>query len=69
MIRMPDMKRNVSITVKLKNGEIYKNKDITNQPFGEHNIVVSFWHDDKLRAYPIDDVEYYELFFEEIKNG
>jgi len=53
--------KNFTITVKLKNGELFENKDITASPMGDHERWVSFWNDDKIRAYPAVDVEYYEL--------
>lgn len=60
MIIMPET-QNFSINVKLKTGELFKNKDITNTPMGEHERWVSFWHNGNVRAYPYQDVEYYEL--------
>jgi hypothetical protein len=60
MIKMPESDQFV-INVKLKNGELFRQKDITNAPMGEHERWVSFWNDGKIRAYPAEDVKYYEL--------
>lgn len=50
-----------SINVKLKTGEFFENKDVTNAPMGEHERWISFWENGRIRAYPYQDVEYYEL--------
>jgi hypothetical protein len=51
----------IQLTVKLKNGELFENKDVPPSPFGEHEKVVSFWHEDVLRSYPMSSVEYVEI--------
>ena len=60
MFKMPETQQFV-INVKLKSGEFFEQKDITNSPMGEHETWVSFWHEGKIRAYPSIDIEYYEL--------
>jgi len=60
MIKVPET-QHFLINVKLKSGEFFESKDITNSPMGEHERWVSFWEHDKIRAYPACDVEYYEL--------
>ena len=62
MIKVPEGME-ISINVFLKNGEKYLGKDITNQPLGEHEKLVSFWHEGKIRTYPIRQVEYFEFVF------
>ena len=52
---------NIVITVKLKNGELFENRDVPTSPFGDHEAVVSFWNECKLMVYPISDVEYVEI--------
>lgn len=54
-----------SINVKLKSGAFFENRDIPNSPFGEYERMVSFWHNDKLRVYSIEEVEFCELIPEE----
>lgn len=51
----------LKINVFLKNGKKYLNKDIPDRPFGEHEKIVCFWHENIIRGYPINDVEYFEL--------
>jgi len=60
MIRIPETTE-FSINVKLKSGDLFKNKDVTDNPFGDYEKIVSFWEGDKIRVYPLQDVEYYEL--------
>lgn len=60
MIRVPETDQ-ILINVKLKSGELFEGKDMTNQPMGEHERWVSFWHDDRIRVYPMRDIEYWEL--------
>jgi hypothetical protein len=31
---------------------LFERKDITNQPMGEHEGWISFWHDNKIMVYP-----------------
>ena len=64
---MPEETNNLSMNVKLKTGEEFLSKDISNQPFGEYDKVVTFWHKDKLRGYPLKDIEYFEFVFESEK--
>ncbi len=60
MIRIPE-NRQLLMNVKLKSGEMFENKDITDSPFGEHERLVCFWNGDKIRVYPMHDIEYLEL--------
>lgn len=60
MIRMPETDE-FTINVKLKTGTEFLKRDVTNQPFGDHGNVVSFWHGDAIRMYPLVDVEYVEV--------
>lgn len=60
MIKSPQTNQ-FKINVLLKNGEYYENKDITERPFGGRELVVSFWHENKIRLYSLQDVEYCEL--------
>lgn len=60
MIKIPET-QDFSINVRLKSGELFENKNITNSPMGEHERWISFWEDGKIRVYPCQDVEYYEL--------
>ena len=52
---------NVSVTVVLKNGEVYENCDVPGAPTGETGNMVCFWVEDKLRIYPIADVKYIDF--------
>ena len=60
MIRDPETDV-FTINVKLKTGEFFTDKDIPNNPNGDQERMISFWHEDKLRVYPLENVEYYEL--------
>jgi hypothetical protein len=60
MIRDPEM-NNLVISVKLKSGKLYEYKDISSKPMGDYERTVSFWHNGKIRAYPLQDIEYYEI--------
>ena len=64
MIRDPETDV-LCINVKLKSGELFKNKDITSKPLGDNERIISFWNDGKVRAYPLKDIEYFELVPEE----
>ena len=64
MVKLPTNTENISLNVFLKNGEIYVGKDITNQPLGEHDRVVSFWRDENtVVTYPLEQVERFEFVF------
>ena len=56
MIREPQSGRNVLISVYLKNGDVFENKDVPTQPAGEHEKVISFWDGDSIVVYPISEV-------------
>lgn len=61
MIKDPSDLKRMTITVKLRNGQLFANKDTTARPFGESERVVAFWQDGVIRTYPMDLVEYVEL--------
>ena len=63
MIRDLNQKQMMSATmnVVLKNGERFTGMDFTGRPFGEAERVVSFWHGDVVRVYPMSEVAYVEL--------
>jgi len=64
MIR--DLKtNNLLISVKLKSGKLFEYKDIPSNPIGEHERIISFWNNGKIRAYPLHDIEYYEIIPQE----
>lgn len=52
----------VKTDVKLKNGEIFLNCDITSSMFGDKDNIISFWFADKLRVYPIEAMEYCDIY-------
>ena len=52
------------IDVILRNGEVYRAKDITKTPFGEHEQVVAFWHDGAIMMFPMDVVQSVRLYFD-----
>lgn len=51
----------ITINVKLKSGELFTNKDIPNMLFGSNETYVAFWHNDRIRIYPLEEVEYVEM--------
>ena len=52
-----------TITVKLKNGEIFEKKKIPPQPLGDLERTVTFYIGDGiLRGYPMEDVEYFQFY-------
>ena len=54
--------KEVTISVKLKNGEIFEKKKIPPQPLGDLERTVTFYIGDGiLRGYPIEDVEYFQF--------
>lgn len=55
---------NIKINVILRDGTQFIGKDITPKPMGEHDRVISFWDERKLKAYPLDLVEYFEYTFD-----
>jgi hypothetical protein len=59
MVRDPETDV-LSVNVILKNGTEFRNKDITEHPFGQEGMV-AFWHEDRIRCYPLQDVAYVEL--------
>lgn len=64
MVKFPSDTENISLNVFLKNGDAYMGKDITNQPLGESERVVSFWSDDTtVVSYPLEQVERFEFVF------
>ena len=63
MVRMPKT-QNFKINVFLKNGDCFNDKDIPNQPFGEDGRVVSFWDEDRLIVFPMDEIFCVELIEE-----
>jgi len=53
---------NLVMDVKLKNGEIFKGCDITTSLLGQHEQMVSIWVGDKIRMFPMCDVEFCEMY-------
>lgn len=60
MLRMPKTDE-FKLNVFLKDGSSFLGKDLPQRPFGEREVVVAFWHEDKIRMYPMTAVEYVEL--------
>ena len=61
MIKEPETLDNLTMNVMLKNGVIFTGMNITGKPFGDNERMVSFWHGDVIRMYPMSDVAYVEL--------
>jgi len=53
--------RQFLLNVKIKNGRLFEAKDIPTSFLSDHERWIAFWHNGRIRAYPIQDVEYYEL--------
>ena len=53
--------KNFSMTVILKDGSVFQNKDVPEYPFGEYEKLVAFWHEDKIRVYSMEAVQYIEF--------
>jgi len=65
MIKFPENTENTQITVCMKNGTCYNRMDVTDQPFGENERLISFWIDDTtIRAVSLKDVEYIDFHFD-----
>jgi hypothetical protein len=64
MIRKPESAESLTISVKLKDGREFENRDITDNPFGDNERVVSFWeNDDTVLIFPMSEVAEYRLHF------
>lgn len=55
------------VNVKLKDGNLFSNHDIPSIPISDHERIFSFWVGNKIRTYPINDIEYFELIPQEEK--
>ena len=53
---------NVKINVKLKNGDEYLDKDVPETPLGQHDRIVSFWHQGSVRIIPMAEVQHVDLY-------
>jgi hypothetical protein len=65
MIRQPKNEESCTINVFLKDGTSYLNKDITEKPISENEMLVGFWHEEKVRTYPMEQVYFIEFCFNE----
>lgn len=64
MVRRHPSGENITISLYLKNGDAFVDKDITNSPFGNAERQVSFWlNETTIRSYPMSEVSYIELKF------
>lgn len=64
-LRMPETNE-VSITVTMKDGKVFADRDVTNSPFrSDQMTVVSFWDGDNLVMVPMTEVAKVEMKFEE----
>ncbi|MGY8752291.1 MAG: hypothetical protein ACKVIO_00185 [Phycisphaerales bacterium] len=64
-LRMPQTNER-NITVTLKDGTVFADRDITNSPFGSDSMaVVSFWDNDSLVMIPMTEIARVEMKFEE----
>ena len=64
MVKEPVNRENMKVNVFLKDGTELLGKDVTPQPMGEHERVVSFWDGDVIKVYPFDLVERLEYTFD-----
>lgn len=53
---------NYKISVFLKDGQTFLNKDIPTKPFGDTERIVAFWNEDKILMIPMDQVDFIEFF-------
>ncbi len=60
MIREPETEQ-FKISVYFKSGKACLDKDTTSKPFGDHMNVVTFWDDDSIHIYPMDQIDHVEL--------
>jgi hypothetical protein len=58
------MARSIRISVYLKDGRSFRQRNVPPNFFGDHERVVSFWEGDVLMVYPMRDVEHVEYHFE-----
>ncbi len=54
----------MKINVYLRDGSKFIGKDITNQPMGEHDRIISFWDGNIIKIYPLDLVQRFEYTFD-----
>lgn len=64
MIKVLQDHTGVAISVKLKNGDHFINRDIPNNPCGEEGWIAFWTEEGTLRSYPLKEVEYYEFVLE-----
>lgn len=61
-VRWFESPEQIVMTVKLKTGETFEGCDLSQNPFGEHDRVVAVWIGDKIRVFPMGDVEFCEMY-------
>jgi hypothetical protein len=67
MIRDLESFENISITVRLKNGDLYEKRDTTSQPFGKEEKVVCIWtSENTLTIFPMDVVDRIQIHLPEM---
>lgn len=55
---------NLKINVVLKSGKSFLGKDVPPKPLGEHERVISFWDDNAIMCFPMEQVLYFSLYTE-----
>ncbi len=63
MIKEPNFLENPKISVFLRDGRSFLNKDITSKPFGDYEQMIAFWDGDKVVGIPLALVDHYEFSF------
>jgi len=65
MIRIPDLKKSMTIDIILKTGVEYLNRDVPGEPFGVHGAVSCWIGDNTLIVFPMSEVSSIKLNFKE----
>lgn len=56
MLRDPESYKNATMTVVLKDGQVYSRRDTTSSPLGDTGKFVCFWDNDDLKIIPMQNV-------------
>lgn len=65
MIKDPtaDQQEHLTLSVYLKNGKTYHNRDTSSTPFGGNELVVVFWDKGNLIVVPMSEVKQIKMNF------
>ena len=64
MVRNTEEYDSTTISVFLKNGEVFQRKDVTPSPLGDNDNFVCFWDNNSIVTYPMEQVEKFIFHFD-----